>query len=119
MTPVIDVHTHMLNREWLRLLERHGRPRYTLKAVAGGLRAIHLDGALLMRRAGEMFDWDLGIRNVKRAAIYTAVVSLTCQNCYGGSAAVSLKPARTMNDEMAKASGNRPERVQWLCSLPW
>ena len=38
MNPVIDVHTHMLNNEWLRLLEKHGRPRYTLKPVAGGLR---------------------------------------------------------------------------------
>ena len=37
MSPVIDVHTHMLNNAWLRLLEQHGRPRYTLKAVTGGL----------------------------------------------------------------------------------
>ena len=29
MSPVIDVHTHMLNNEWLKLLEKHGRPRYT------------------------------------------------------------------------------------------
>ena len=36
MAPVIDVHTHMLNQAWLKLLERHGRPRYTLKAVTGG-----------------------------------------------------------------------------------
>jgi len=45
--PVIDVHTHMLNNEWLSLLEQHGGPRYSLKPVAGGLRAIHLDGAPL------------------------------------------------------------------------
>jgi aminocarboxymuconate-semialdehyde decarboxylase len=24
-----------------------------------------------------------------------------------------------MNDEMARASRNLPERIQWLCSLPW
>jgi hypothetical protein len=36
MAPVIDVHTHMLNHAWLELLEQHGRPRYTLKAVNGG-----------------------------------------------------------------------------------
>ena len=119
MSPVIDVHTHMLNREWLRLLEQHGRPRYTLKAVAGGLRAIHLDGAPFMTPVPEMFDWDLRIRNMDRAGIDVAVVSLTCPNCYWGSAAVSLKAARTMNDEMAKASKRRPDRIQWLCSLPW
>src|SRR5258707_468862 len=35
MDAVIDVHTHMLNNAWLKLLEKHGRPRYTLKAVTG------------------------------------------------------------------------------------
>ena len=45
MSPVIDVHTHMLTKEWLSLLEQHGRPRYTLEEVRGGLKAIHLDGA--------------------------------------------------------------------------
>jgi len=119
MTPVFDVIPHMLNREWLRLLERHGRPRYTLKSVPGGLRAIHLDGAPFMTPVAEMFDWDLRIRNMDRAGIDIAVVSLTCPNCYWGTAAVSLKAARTMNDEMAKASRSRPDRIQWFCSLPW
>ena len=50
-SPVIDVHTHMLTNEWVSLLEQHGGPRYTLKTVAGGLRAIHLDGAPFMTRA--------------------------------------------------------------------
>ena len=31
MTPAIDVHTHMLNRDWLELLRAHGRPRYELR----------------------------------------------------------------------------------------
>ena len=69
MNPVIDVHTHMLNNEWLKLLEKHGRPRYTLKAVTGGLRAIHLDGAPFMTPVPEMFDWDLRIKNMNRVGI--------------------------------------------------
>ena len=60
MNPVIDVHTHMLNNEWLKLLEKHGRP-YSLKTVTGGLRAIHLDGAPFMTPVPEMFDWYLRI----------------------------------------------------------
>ena len=48
MSPVIDVHTHMLSKEWLALLEKHGKPRYSVKAVAGGLHAIHLEGAPFM-----------------------------------------------------------------------
>ncbi|MGB7542612.1 MAG: hypothetical protein WBM28_11405 [Burkholderiales bacterium] len=34
MNPAIDVHTHMLTREWLALLEKHGKPRYTLSSDA-------------------------------------------------------------------------------------
>jgi hypothetical protein len=29
--PVIDVHTHMLSRDWLELLRRHGKPRYEVR----------------------------------------------------------------------------------------
>src|SRR5471030_3191969 len=48
MSPVIDVHTHMLNNAWFDLLQKHGKPRYTVEEVKGGLRAIHLDGAPFM-----------------------------------------------------------------------
>ncbi|MBI2754761.1 MAG: amidohydrolase [Betaproteobacteria bacterium] len=119
MTPAIDVHTHMLNREWLKLLEKHGRPRYTLKEVPGGLRAIHLDGAPFMTPVPEMFDWDLRIRNMDKAGIDVSVVSLTCPNCYWGGEKASLQAAQTMNDEMARARKAFPDRIQWFCSLPW
>ena len=119
MAPVIDVHTHMLNDAWLKLLEQHGRPRYTLKSVTGGLRAIHLDGAPFMTPVPEMFDWDLRIRNMNRVGIDVSVVSLTCPNVYWGGEKVSLKAAQVMNDEMAKARKAWPDRIQWFCSLPW
>ena len=62
--PVIDVHTHMLTREWLGLLEQHGAPRYTLKEVSGGLKAIHLDGSPFMTPVPNMFDWEARIANM-------------------------------------------------------
>ena len=119
MSPVIDVHTHMLNHAWLKLLEQHGRPRYALKSVTGGLRAIHLDGTPFMTPVPEMFDWDLRIKNMNRVGIDVAVVSLTCPNVYWGGAKVSLKAAQVMNDEMAQARRTWPDRIQWFCSLPW
>ena len=39
MATVIDVHTHMLNNDYLALLEQHAGPKITLKTVVGGLRA--------------------------------------------------------------------------------
>jgi len=118
MSPVIDVHTHMLNTEWMKLLEKHGG-KYSLKAVHGGLRAIHLDGAPFMTPIPEMFDWELRIRNMDRVGIDVSVVSLSCPNVYWGGEKVSLAAAQTMNDDMAKATRTWPDRIQWFCSLPW
>ncbi len=117
--PVIDVHTHMLTHEWVSLLEQHGGPRYTLKAVAGGLRAIHLDGAPFMTPVPNMFDWEARIQNMDKARVDIAITSLSCPNCYWGGPEVSLKAARVMNDDMAKAQKTWPERIRWFASLPW
>ncbi|MBK8065098.1 MAG: amidohydrolase [Betaproteobacteria bacterium] len=120
--PVIDVHTHMLNNEWMKLLEKHGGKgggRYTLKTVYGGLRSIHLDGAPFMTPIPEMFDWDLRIRNMDRVGIDVSVVSLTCPNVFWGGEKVSTKAAQVMNDELARARKNAPDRIQFFASLPW
>jgi len=118
-SPAIDVHTHMLNKEWLALLESHGGPRYTLKEVRGGLKAIHLDGAPFMTPVPNMFDWEARIANMDRARVDIAITSLTCPNAYWGSPEVSLKAARVMNEEMARAQKTWPDRIRWFASLPW
>ncbi|TMH43173.1 MAG: 2-amino-3-carboxymuconate-6-semialdehyde decarboxylase, partial [Betaproteobacteria bacterium] len=78
MSPVVDVHTHMLSKEWLSLLEQHGLPHYSLKEVRGGLRAIHLDGAPFMTPVPYMFDWEARIANMDKARVDIAITSLTC-----------------------------------------
>ena len=119
MSPVIDVHTHMLSKEWLALLEHHGRPHYTLQEVRGGLRAIHLDGAPFMTPVPNMFDWEARIANMDKARVDIAITSLTCPNVFWGSAEVSLKAARLMNEDMARAQKRWPARIRWFASLPW
>ena len=118
-SPVIDVHTHMLNKEWLSLLEQHGGPRYTLKEVKGGLKAIHLDGSPFMTPVPNMFDWEARIANMDQARVDIAVTSLTCPNAFWGTPEISLRAARVMNDEMAKAQKTWPDRIRWFASLPW
>src|SRR5258705_6302051 len=119
MSPVIDVHTHMLTKEWLALLESHGRPRYTLEEVRGGRKAIHLDGAPFMTPVPNMFDWQARIANMDKARVDIAITSLTCPNTFWGGAEVSLQAARIMNDDMARAQKTWPERIRWFASLPW
>jgi aminocarboxymuconate-semialdehyde decarboxylase len=119
MSPVIDVHTHMLNKEWFALLKKHGKPRYTVKEVKGGMQAIHLDGAPFMTPVPAMFDYEMRIRDMNKAKIDISIVSLTCPNAYWGSAEVSLKAAKIMNEDMAAAQQRYPKRIRWFASLPW
>ncbi len=118
-SPVIDVHTHCLTEAWFELLQRHGGPRYSVRTVAGGMRAIHLDGAPFMTPVPAMFDYDLRIRTMNAVGVDVGVVSLTCPNCYWGGPEVSLAAARLMNDDMAAARTAHPDRLRWFASLPW
>jgi aminocarboxymuconate-semialdehyde decarboxylase len=119
MSPVVDVHTHMLSKEWLALLEKHGKPRYTVKSVAGGLRAIHLEGSPFMTLLPNMLDWEARIDNMTKARVDIAVVSLTCPSVYWGGEKVSMQAARQINDEFARAQKKWPHRIRWFATLPW
>ena len=119
MASVIDVHTHMLNKDYLTLLEKHGGPKLTLKEVVGGMRAIHLDDAPFMTPVPEMFDYDSRITMMDEVGIDVSVVSLTCPNVYWGTPEVSLQAARIMNDDMAAARKRYGGRIEYFCSLPW
>src|SRR5262245_25441123 len=119
MVPVIDVHTHMLTHEWVKMLESHGKSPYTLAEVRGGLRAIHLDGAPFMILVSPMFDWDLRVTNMSKARVDVVVVSLTCLNVFWGALEVSLKAARHVNDEFAQAQTAHLGRIWWFASLSW
>ncbi|HEX5863800.1 MAG TPA: amidohydrolase family protein [Casimicrobiaceae bacterium] len=119
MSTVIDVHTHCLTEAWFKLLQDHGGPRYTVRQVSGGMRAIHLDGAPFMTPVPAMFDYDLRLRTMDEVGVDVGIVSLTCPNCFWGGADVSLQAARLMNDDMAAARTAHPDRLRWLASLPW
>lgn len=119
MAALIDVHTHMLNNEYLALLEQHGGPKLTLKEVVGGLRAIHLNDAPFMTPVPEMFDYASRIKMMDEVGIDVSVVSLTCPNVYWGGPEISLQAARIMNDDMAAARARHGGRIEYFCSLPW
>jgi aminocarboxymuconate-semialdehyde decarboxylase len=119
MSTVIDVHTHCLTDAWFKLLQDYGGPRYTVRQVSGGMRAIHLDGAPFMTPVPARFDYDLRLRTMDEVGVDVGIVSLTCPNCYWGGADVSLRAARLMNDDMAAARIAHPDRIRWLASLPW
>ena len=118
-SPVIDVHTHVLTEAWFQLLKDHGAPRYTVKEVRGGLRAIHLDGAPFMTPVPPMFDYDLRLKTMDECGVDVCVISLTCPNVFWGGPEISRKAARIMNDDMTAAQTAHPSRLRWFASLPW
>lgn len=117
--PVIDVHTHMLNRDWLELLRRHGAPRYEVRKSLDAPEGIMLDGAPFMTPMPGHFDYEVRIQKMDEAKVDLAVVSLTCPNVYWGGEEVSLEAARIVNDDMARAERTWPDRIRWMASLPW
>ena len=116
---VIDVHTHMLDRGWLRLLKEKAAPRYQVGPISDDLEGIYHDGALFMTPMPGHFDYDLRVRDMSAAGVDLAIVSLTCPNVFWGGEAVSLEAARIVNDSMAEGQADHPERIRWLASLPW
>ena len=116
---VIDVHTHMMTREYLKLLSSRGSPKYELAVNSAGQDVIRMWNAPFMTLYKAMWDYDLRIKDMDAAGVDVAIVSLTCPNAYFGDAETSLKAARMVNDSMAEQQGIRPDRIRWFASLPW
>jgi aminocarboxymuconate-semialdehyde decarboxylase len=119
-SPVIDVHTHMLTERWLQMLAEHGGEHLQFKVnPATGKKCIFKDGAPFMTPTPPMRDYDLRIRKMNEAKVDVAIVSLTCPNVYFGTGEVSLAAAKDVNDDMAAARVQYPDRIRWFASLPW
>ncbi len=119
MSLVIDVHTHMFSREYLDLVAEKGGPKYTMGHNKGGQEAIFAYGAPYVTLFPEMTDYEARIRDMDKAGVDIAVVSLTAQNCYFGGPEISLKAAQLVNDDMAYQQSKYPDRIRWFTSLPW
>jgi len=115
---VIDVHTHMLSHAYLALLRKHGGG-YRVKKVAGGQTGIVKDGAPFMTLMPGMFDYETRLRAMDAARVDLAIVTLTSPNVYWGPPSVSLKASRLVNDDMAAQQRRYPERIRFMCSIPW
>lgn len=116
---VIDVHTHMFSRPYLDLVQQKGAPKYTMGHNKGGQEAIFAYGAPYVTLFPEMCDYEARIKNMDKAGVDIAIVSLTAQNCYFGGPEVSLKAAQLVNDDMADQQSIYPDRIRWFASIPW
>jgi aminocarboxymuconate-semialdehyde decarboxylase len=118
---VIDVHTHMLSQAWFDLLKQKARPRFVVKPSKDhpAPLGIYADGAPFMTPQPGHFDYELRIREMNRAKVDLAIVSLTAPNVFWGGPKTSLKAAQLVNDDMEAAQTAWPDRIRWFCSVPW
>lgn len=116
---IVDVHTHMLNKDWIELIREHGRPRYEIRKSLDAPEGIMIDGAPFMTPQPGHFDYAYRIERMDQADVDLAIVSLTCPNVYFGGEEISLQAARIVNDDMAGGQSTYPKRLRWLASLPW
>ena len=98
MGEVIDIHTHMLNDQWLDTILKHGGS-YSLNELQGQ-RAIHYDEAPFMTLMDGMFSYSKRIQAMDDAGVDLAVVSLTCPSVYWGGEEISASTAKMMNNDI-------------------
>jgi aminocarboxymuconate-semialdehyde decarboxylase len=77
---VIDIHTHMLTRDYLDFLTEHGGPKYESKPTAAGQESVHMYDVPFMTLMPEMWDYDARVADMDKAGVDLAIVSLTCPN---------------------------------------
>lgn len=115
---IIDVHTHAYTRQYLALLRAKGGA-YSLKVRPDDKEEIFRGATPVAFPQPGHFDYDLRLKDMDENRIDTAIVSLTCPNCYWGGEDTSLEVARDSNDSMAAARQKYPGRILWYASLPW
>ncbi|MGH9170712.1 MAG: amidohydrolase family protein [Acidimicrobiales bacterium] len=118
MTMLVDVHTHMLSEAYVSALRDSGG-RYSLRRAAPAVDQVYFDDFPFMTLTEGMFDYDLRVRDMDRAGVDMAIVSLTCPNVFWGGEEVSLAVARAINDDMRRAQAAHPDRIRWMASIPW
>ncbi len=98
----VDVHTHMLDRQWLKMLKEKGGPRYSVEPLTDEVEGIYKHGAHFMTPMPGHFDYDLRVGDMDEAGIDLAIVSLTCPNVFWGDESTSCEAARIVDGRGAE-----------------
>ena len=116
---VIDMHTHILNQEFVDLLAERGGPVYEVKVDRSQRPAVHRHGAPFMTLMPAMFDVEERLAAMDAGGVDAGIISLTCPNVYWGGREDSARAARLINDYIAGVRRAHPGRFYGLASLPW
>lgn len=116
---VIDIHTHMFSRSWLEQLRRSGDERYEFRINSEGVESVFSYGAQFLTPLPGHFDYGMRVKRMDEVGVDISVVSLTAPNVFFGGEEASDAAGRAINDDMAGAQRDFPDRIRWMASLPW
>ena len=119
MSKVVDVHTHMYTAEWLDLIKAEGGPDLTVEASLDSPETVFYKGASFCVLEPPHFDFELRVKNMEKAGVDMAVVSMPPPGVFWGSAEVSLEAAQLVNNEFARAQNDFLKHIRWMAVLPW
>lgn len=115
---LIDVHTHILSREYVDRLAAHGSRRYELRTDVEGRIVVIRGGARFMTLTPPMFDPELRLAAMDEAGVEIELLSYTCPNCYWAEGKRAEELVRVMNDHLAEVAAKWPDRFRGLASVP-
>ncbi|MBT7544900.1 MAG: 2-amino-3-carboxymuconate-6-semialdehyde decarboxylase, partial [Kordiimonadaceae bacterium] len=94
MSKVIDVHTHMYTSGWLNLLKQKGGPDLTVVAGLDSPETVCYKGASFCVLEPPHFDFELRIKNMEKAGVDMAVVSMPPPGVIWGKGKICLEAAQ-------------------------
>jgi aminocarboxymuconate-semialdehyde decarboxylase len=112
----IDVHAHIVDRDYIDALTR--LRGLTAERTADGKTLLRKDGFTVAWSRPDMFDIDHRLREMDRKGIDVRILSLSTPNVYPWGGAAQVKMARHVNDAMARLVRAHPDRFVGLASLP-
>jgi aminocarboxymuconate-semialdehyde decarboxylase len=114
--PRIDVHAHIVDRDYLEALQR--LRGLSAERTADGKTLLRKDGYTVVWSRADMFDIDHRLREMDRKGIDIRILSLSTPNVYPWGAAEQVKMARLVNDALARLVRAHADRFVGLASLP-
>ena len=116
---VVDMHCHLLTQDWVEQIKKYGSPEFGVAKRVDGMDCLVEGGTMTMTLEQKKFDYAGHVKAMDQAGIDVSVLSLTSPNVLWGDAKVSAETARLSNDGMASAQKEFPNRLRWVCSIPW
>ncbi|HET6632744.1 MAG TPA: amidohydrolase family protein [Rhodanobacteraceae bacterium] len=115
----VDVHTHILPRDWPNLADKYGDDRFATMTHSGGHHRIYKDGKFFREVWDSAFDAEKRIADYAQHGIDVQVVStVPVLFSYWARGHQALELHRALNDHMAELCAAHPRHIAAVGTVP-